>query len=217
MNSRVMVNCKDIGIPSDAIGSQTSRRQSAGPSLKRRGKPGQSESATSNARNVAESSDSETRALHDLTSSQPSSSPAKSKVVEKRGIHKRNSTRLAEHVVVATRKRQKKVATSDSDSLASGSPCSGETNNQSHLQKGNEDASSSSQKVRSPSGGRSLGKGSPAFSGRPVTYSDDTLKKGEFVDENICKELSDVKSWKAIEKALFEKGLEIFGRNRLVT
>lgn len=77
--------------------------------------------------------------------------------------------------------------------------------------------SSSSQKVKSPSARRSTRKGSPAFSGRPMTNSDDTLKKGEFVDENIGKELNDLKSWKVIKKALFEKGVEIFGRNRLVT
>lgn len=66
--------------------------------------------------------------------------------------------------------------------------------------------SSSSQKVKSPSARRSTRKGSPAFSGRPMTNSDDTLKKGEFVDENIGKELNDLKSWKVIKKPFLRKG-----------
>ncbi|KAJ0097373.1 hypothetical protein Patl1_28654 [Pistacia atlantica] len=48
----------------------------------------------------------------------------------------------------------------------------------------------------------------------PATSSNSTFRKEEYVDENICKrELSDDKSWKAIEKGLFDKGVEIFGRN----
>ena len=48
-----------------------------------------------------------------------------------------------------------------------------------------------------------------------VLTGEDNLRKEEFVDENICKqELADMKSWKALEKELLEKGLEIFGRNR---
>lgn len=45
--------------------------------------------------------------------------------------------------------------------------------------------------------------------------AEDSVRKEEFVDENVCKqELIDNKSWKALEKGLLEKGMEIFGRNR---
>lgn len=40
-------------------------------------------------------------------------------------------------------------------------------------------------------------------------------RKEELVDESPGKrELNNDKSWKALEKALYEKGLEIFGKNR---
>lgn len=49
-----------------------------------------------------------------------------------------------------------------------------------------------------------------------VTASDDNLRK-ECADENLCKqESTNNKSWKALEKGLLEKGMEIFGRNRSV-
>ncbi|KAL3039241.1 hypothetical protein AAZX31_01G175000 [Glycine max] len=44
--------------------------------------------------------------------------------------------------------------------------------------------------------------------------SEDNMRKEEFVDDNVCKpEITDNKSWKALEKGLLEKGMEIFGRN----
>lgn len=221
---------------SDSAGSQLTRGISAGLSLRRRSKPGQSESATSNGINVSESSDSESKRLREVTATHPSSSTSKTKLVEKREVHKRNSSRLAEHIINMRKRQRKMVTTSDSDSLASGSPGSGDANTQSNLRKENEDVSSCSQKVISSSTRRSTRKGSPAFNGdklcqhkvndslctgmvsgqQPVPGSDDALKKGECVDESICKEVVDVKSWKTIEKALFAKGVEIFGRNRLV-
>ena len=42
----------------------------------------------------------------------------------------------------------------------------------------------------------------------------DTSRKEEFVDENICKQADNFRSWKPIEQGLLVKGLEIFGRNR---
>jgi histone-lysine N-methyltransferase EZH2 len=48
-----------------------------------------------------------------------------------------------------------------------------------------------------------------------VMIGEDNMRKEEFVDENICKqELTDNKSWNALEKGLLEKGMEIFGKNR---
>lgn len=229
-------NGKEVVIAcSDSAGSQLRRGISAGLSLRRRSKPGQSESATSNGINVSESSDSESKRLREVIATNPSSSSSKTKLVERREVHKRNSSRLAEHVINMRKRQKKMAATSDSDSIASGSPGSGDTNTQSNLRKENEDASSCSQKVISSNTRRSTRKGSPGLngdklflrkvndslctgmnSGQPVPSSDDTLKKGEYVDESICKEVVDIKSWKTMEKGLFAKGLEIFGRNRLV-
>ncbi|RWW71341.1 hypothetical protein BHE74_00020912 [Ensete ventricosum] len=47
-----------------------------------------------------------------------------------------------------------------------------------------------------------------------TTEGDESERKEEFVDENICKLVKmDSKPWKIIEQGLFLKGLEIFGRN----
>lgn len=49
-----------------------------------------------------------------------------------------------------------------------------------------------------------------------TTGTDDTQKKNEFADEGTLKQVADFESWKKFEKSLFEKGIEMFGRNRLV-
>lgn len=151
----------------------------------------------------------------------------------KSGLRKRNSKRVAERVPVCLRKRQKMMA-SDSDSIASGSLPSGEMKLRSKLQKENEDATSSSQKkLKCPVIGRPRRKdvtieeshnlvqgevpdapSSEMTIDPPPANNNDTSRKEEFVDENTCKqELSEDRSWKALEKGLYEKGLEIFGRN----
>lgn len=49
----------------------------------------------------------------------------------------------------------------------------------------------------------------------PVMSSGDNMRNEELVDENISKaDSTDNKSWKALEKGLLEKGMEIFGRSR---
>ncbi|KAK3003542.1 hypothetical protein RJ639_019551 [Escallonia herrerae] len=226
----VLVPPEELALPSaDGAGAaaRISRRKSGGASLRRKAKSCQSESASSNARNVSESSDSEIRPVHDIISTEHSSSPIKSKL----GVGNRNSKRIAEHVLVAMRKRQKQMPASDSDSVASGSLSSKDMNLRPNLRKENEDVSSS-QKMKPSSARRSRRKGDPVLdkddliqgevpdcpsneviSGRLMANDDDTLKKEEFVDENTCRQESDAKSWKAIEKALYEKGVEIFGRN----
>ncbi|KAA8531679.1 hypothetical protein F0562_006604 [Nyssa sinensis] len=231
VSSPVHVGFDEKPVPSsDGAGAQMSRRKSSGSSIRRRVKSCQSESASSNARNISESSDSEIRPVQDITSTPDSSSSPKTKVVGKSGIHKRNSKRVAERVLACMQKRQKKMVASDS--VPSGSLGSRDMKLRSNSRKENEDASSSSQKVKSPSAVRSRRREFPIsdsrksvqcevpdgppndISDQPVTSSDDTSRKEEFVDENICKqEPSNDKSWKAIEKALFEKGVEIFGRN----
>ncbi|XP_021275328.1 histone-lysine N-methyltransferase CLF [Herrania umbratica] len=217
---------------SDGVGAQTSfRKKPSGPSPRRKVKSCQSESASSNAKNLSESSDSEIGPRHEDSSPIPQLSPSKNKIAGKSGIRKRNSKRVAERVLVCMRKRQKKMAASDSDSVVSGGVLPADIKLRSNARKENEDTTSSSQRnVKSPNTGRSRRKEWPLQEGLqgevpevpssetindlPRTSSNDGLRKEEFVDENICKqEASDDKSWKAIEKGLFEKGVEIFGRN----
>lgn len=200
--------------------------------VEKRSKSSPSESASSTAKNTSESSDSETRPTSDGTSAHRSASPCKSK--ESKGANnKRNSKRIAEKVILAIRKRQKKSAASESDAVASGSLGSKSLSHRSP--KDNENISSSSQKEQSNSSRKSRRKVSPlvdankssqcealfstqndVVNDRPVT-NDGIQMADEFVNENILKkEVNEDISWRPIEKALFEKGLEMFGRSRLV-
>ncbi|KAL9394163.1 hypothetical protein Peur_013448 [Populus x canadensis] len=210
----------------------SSRKKTSASSARRNVKSCQSESASSNAKNISESSDSEI-GPHQDTSPTSQISPSKSMLVGKGGTCKRNSKRVAERVLSCMRKRQKKMVASDSDSVASGGLLSIDLKRRSTSHKGKEDASSSHKNAKSPTMARSRrkelmnqdshnlvqgefhdGLSSEMVSNPPVTSSDDTLRKEEFIDEHKCKkEISDDRSWKAIEKGLFEKGVEIFGGN----
>ncbi|GAB4848992.1 hypothetical protein Ancab_003805 [Ancistrocladus abbreviatus] len=205
------------------------RKKSTGSSVRQKGKSGQSESASSNARNVSESSDSDTRPRQDNSLINQSSPPLKTKPLGKSGMHKKKNKRDAERIIIAMQKRRKKMVTSGFDSVTSGDNSLRDMKLQSNLGKQDEDASSSSQKkVNSAADGRPKKKGSRSL-GNPISNSsevpddlphqcmshhDDSSRKEEFVDESSGKQVSsDDKSWKALEKSLFEKGLEIFGRN----
>ncbi|XP_059458810.1 histone-lysine N-methyltransferase CLF isoform X2 [Corylus avellana] len=236
VSSSMNGDLEEKNVPSSGFtGTQIlSRKKSSGPSARKRAKSCQSESASSNAKNISESSDSENGPGQDTTSTHHSS-PPKTKLVGKCGISKRNSKRVAERVLVCMQKRQKKMlASDDCDSFVSGGLCPGDMKPKSNSCKENEDTSSSSHKnVKSPTSGRSRRKESSTQDGHkfvqsdvldassndintdpPATSSDDNLRKEEFVDENVYKqELGDNKPWKAIEKGLFEKGAEIFGRS----
>lgn len=149
------------------------------PSAKRRIKSSQSESASSNAKNISESSDSENGPGRDAGSASQSA-PPKTKPIGKTGVGKRNSKRVAERVLVCMQKRQKKTMVSDSDSISEAP-----------------DRSSNDM-----------------FTDPRAMSSEDNTRKEEFVDDNVCKQdITDDKSWKALEKGLLEKGMEIFGRN----
>ncbi|XP_010263481.1 PREDICTED: histone-lysine N-methyltransferase CLF-like isoform X2 [Nelumbo nucifera] len=179
-----------------------------------------------------ESSESEIRPRQDNSSIHNSSSPQKAKLVGKCGVHKRNSKRVAERVFVCMRKRQKKMIASDSDFVVSGCVWPRDMKLRSNSRKENEEATSSQRKVKTPPTRKPKKKELPAqdsskstfnghdepsdemVKGPPEAISDETSKKEEFVDESICKnEATGDKSWKTIEKGLFAKGLEIFGRN----
>ncbi|XWS33589.1 hypothetical protein CRYUN_Cryun22dG0096200 [Craigia yunnanensis] len=217
---------------SDGVGVQTSsHKKSSGPSARRKVKSFQSESASSDAKNISESSDSEIGPRRGDSSPIPQLSPSKNKIAGKSGILKRNSKRVAERVLICMRKRQKKIAASSSDSAVNRGVSPTDMKLKSNARKENEDARSSSRKnAKSPNTVRSRRKEWPLQEGvqgevpevpssetindLARTCSNDGLRKEEFVDENLCKqELSYDKSWKAIEKGLLEKGVEIFGRN----
>lgn len=208
-------------LASDGV-SQMPKRKNTGPPLRIRSKSSQSDCGSPNAKNISESSDSEIIPLKDVAAVEPPS-PQKSKFLRKSGVPKRNSKRVAEHVLVSMRKRQKKMLTCNSD------PVMSESLSLKDLTcKENEDDSSSSPNGNSPS--RRSRMKSPAVDDdqlldieaagclendvlaiQPLASYDDTLT------ENVYRrEVSRDKSWKTIEKALYEQGLEMFGRNRLV-
>ncbi|XP_012491835.1 histone-lysine N-methyltransferase CLF isoform X2 [Gossypium raimondii] len=214
---------------SDGVGARTSSyKKSSGSSARRKVKSCHSENASSNAKNLSESSDSEIGPRHEDASPIPQLSPSKNKIAGKSGILKRNSKRVAERVLICMRKRQKKMAASASGSAVSGGVSPIDIKLQSDVQKENEDVTSSSQNVKPPNTGRSRRKewslgvqgefsevpSSEMINGLAQATSNGGLRKEEFLDENLCEQApNDDKSWKAIEKGLFEKGVEIFGNN----
>ncbi|KAJ7952834.1 Histone-lysine N-methyltransferase [Quillaja saponaria] len=208
----------------------SSGKKSSGPSTRRFVKCRQSGSASSNAKNISDSSDSE-NAPEQETTSASHSSLLKTKYVEKGRIGKRNRKQVAERVLVRMQKRQKKIvaSNSDSDSIGSGGLCSSDKSNSS---KENEHTSSLLKGVKSLTIGWSTRKdmlkpnnlntmegeavdclSNEMLTDQPGQSSEDNFRKGEVVDENVYKqEFTDNKSWEAIEKGLLEKGVEIFGR-----
>ncbi|XP_073060497.1 histone-lysine N-methyltransferase CLF isoform X1 [Primulina eburnea] len=199
-----------------AAAMQVQKRKHVGPSDRKKSKSCQSESASS----------SDIKQVTDITSSLRSTSSGKS------GSEKRSSKRIAENVLVAKTKKQKKIAASDSDSVAGCGLSLKSLNLRSSSCRENEDTRSS-QKVLSTSSRKSRriqssvldfdksllgeaasGASNETESNQPLTSSGDTLKKEEFVDDNMYKQVViDSKCWKTFEKALYEKGIEIFGRN----
>ncbi|KAG7035187.1 Histone-lysine N-methyltransferase CLF, partial [Cucurbita argyrosperma subsp. argyrosperma] len=229
--------CSDLEekqpMSSDVTGTQISTKKKSSKAARRRAKSYQSESASSNAKNLSESSESDNEPRQDGNTIHLSPSPH-SKITGAGGIRKRNSKRVAERVLICMQKRQKQMAASESESLASVGHCSNDVKLKSNSCKENEDTSSSSRKnIRSPTPGRSrrresltqkcnkfeqnetlLNSSNEILTHIPADSCDDNSRKEECVDENLCKQdLADDKSWKAIEKGLYEKGIEIFGRN----
>ncbi|XP_071710016.1 histone-lysine N-methyltransferase CLF isoform X2 [Rutidosis leptorrhynchoides] len=193
LTSSIQPNSEQKDPPSsDGNCVQASKKKSISRSLLRRLKSSQSE----NTKNMSESSDSDTRPL------------------KKRGTRQRNSKRIADHVMVTVKKRQKKLATaaSDSDSVASGSLGSKDIGARSNSHKENEEASSCSLNAKPLNAKRGRPKKLLVPDSKEIISAHPS--KEEFVDESIGKqEVIEFKSWKTIEKSLFEKGLEIFGRN----
>ncbi|XP_038987267.1 histone-lysine N-methyltransferase CLF-like isoform X3 [Phoenix dactylifera] len=220
-----------------ARASLSPKKKSQGSSVGRKAKSHQSESASSNARVVSESSESEVDPRQDAMSVQLSS-PLKIKQGGKSGIRKKDNKRIAERALVCMRKKQKKMVTPvppDSDSIVNGCLWPHDMKLRSNTRNGSKDSTSSSQNklVKSPIIRSSRKKGlshqdsinsayietqndSTGEIGKEslATDCDESSRKEEFVDENSCRyENTRRKSWKMIEQSLFVKGLEIFGRN----
>nr|QJD22923.1 mutant CURLY LEAF [Brassica rapa subsp. pekinensis] len=212
------------GTSSDGAGTKTTSKFS-GKLNRKKTKTFPSESASSNEKCTPETSDSENGVQQD-TNPEKVSSTSKVKASGRRGGRKRNNNRVAERVSRRTQKRQKKSEASDTDSIATGSRSASDAKH-----KDNEDATSSSQKhVKSGSSKNSRKNDTPVDDSKnsvkgddPVSQlnavasepcSDGSLRKEEFVGENVCPGgLSEDKSWRPLEKSLFQKGVEIFGMN----
>uniref|UniRef100_A0A7N0UC70 Uncharacterized protein n=1 Tax=Kalanchoe fedtschenkoi TaxID=63787 RepID=A0A7N0UC70_KALFE len=179
------------------------------------------------------SSDSEFITGRDISSLLIQSPPSTSMALEKVENHNENSKRFPERVSDGSLKRQKKVATSDSDSIGSRGTRSRGIKLRSDVRKENENAASSSQERGSPGAEGSERKGSVAQesdelclgntleipSSKAIKYplkmsSQETSPREEFAEENVSrKEASNSECWRTIETDLFNKGIEIFGRN----
>ncbi|XP_052204371.1 histone-lysine N-methyltransferase CLF-like isoform X2 [Diospyros lotus] len=210
-------------LPADHIGAQISWGKSPSPSGQRRIKSCQNESAPSTGRNISGSSDSDSRSFQDITSTFRSMLLPKSNLPTESGICKKNNQRVTEHILPCTQKRQKKAVPSVSSSSVNANLTSKDMVFQSITLEENED-DTSPRKHRSLGGGMSERKESPTIDsqkylqqGHPhgplneiisekLVYCDDALQ------EEGCACRSTHK-WKTIEKALYEKGLEIFGWN----
>ncbi|KAJ1258178.1 hypothetical protein BS78_10G055000 [Paspalum vaginatum] len=212
---------------SDNAMNQPSSNKKKNGSSGRKAKSQQSESSSS-ARVVSESSDSE---VHPISNKSPqhSPSPSKAKIGPKGGIRKITNRRIAERIIMSVKKGQREMASSDSNSV-SGSPLARDMKLRSDTRNGNKESFVSSQHS-SPSTRSSRKKSTPqignnlasseaqndsmeeANNHHSATDGNDSSRKEEFVDENICKQEDNFRSWKAIEQGLLVKGLEIFGRN----
>ncbi|KAM3252735.1 histone-lysine N-methyltransferase CLF [Capsicum annuum] len=195
-----------------------------------RSKSCQSRSVSSNAKNISENSDSEIRLLSDILTVHRSASPSNKKSDSKGGSTKTKWKRIAEDALVAAKKRHIEITAVES-------PVSIDLNIKSNSHKNVKNVGSSSQKSQqSDSGRRSRREGSPvlaiknslqgegfscqykeAASEKHVMNYDDAFRKNDFVDEiheNNCRqEIDGDKPWRPLEKALFEKGLEMFGQS----
>ncbi|KAL4582261.1 hypothetical protein LXL04_006805 [Taraxacum kok-saghyz] len=189
---------------------QKSKKKSKSKSLLKKLKSCQSgntnTNASSNAKNMSESSESETK---------PRIGNSGHHRMTKRGTRQRNSKRIADHVMVAIKKRQKKLPASDSDSVSVSVPSGS-------LGSSHKETEEASSKPLSGRKGRRKEKDASAPNGpeasdclsKEITSGNEKWKKEECVDESNNNSMTvEFKSWKTIEKSLFEKGLEIFGRN----
>lgn len=210
----------------DQIGSNKKKLGSSGQKTKSQ----QSESS-STARVSSESSESEVQLLSNK-SLQHSPGLSKNKLGAKGGIKKSTNRRIAERILMSVKKGQQEMSP-DSNSIVNGCLWPRDMKLRSDTRSGIKDSVVSSQ-CNSPSTRSFRKKGTLQMENNSsfvdaqsdsmedtnnehsATDGCDSSRKEECVDESICRQEAHGRSWKVIEQGLLLKGLEIFGKNRLV-
>ncbi|PWA97216.1 histone-lysine N-methyltransferase CLF [Artemisia annua] len=247
-------------LSSDANEILVSREKDSGPSPRKSLSSYKSDHASSNGKNISESSDSEIKTVHDATPTHSSPSTPKDISVGKCEPHHRNSNSITNDVTLPVKKRQRNMA-SESEILGSRSDSEIKTVHDAtptrsspstpkdisvgkcepHHRNSNsitndvtlpvkkrqrnmaseseilgsrsEEANASSPKLISYTRSSRRKDSSVPIGEQLTTGTDDTQKKNEFGDEGTLKQVADFESWKTFEKSLFEKGIEMFGKN----
>ncbi|VAI70781.1 unnamed protein product [Triticum turgidum subsp. durum] len=220
-----MLDIEEPTHSSDNTRNQLSSNKKKQGSSGKKAKSQQSE-GSSTQRVASESSDSEGHPMS-TKSPQQSSCQSKVKISPKGGIRKSTNRRIAERILMSVKKGQREVAPSDSNSGGCLWPrdmkLRSDTRN-GHKdsvasQQQNSPSTRSSRKKDAPQMENSLASGEDRNDSTVETKNEHSATDGhdssmiEDVEENICRQENNCRSWKVIEQGLLVKGLEIFGRN----
>lgn len=213
MSSEQKIVQEKMAPASNAPGTEIQKCEQEGPSARSKSKSSQIESASSSEIKLTDD-------VNALTSAR------------KCGGDKSTKTREAENILVAIKKRQKKLDGSHFDSVAVRSASSDNFDLSDSHHEIEDDAplhKLKSMKSRKPRrresqvlesdkslpAGVASGASNEIQSEEYMTGSSGTSRKEEFGAESMYKQQQrDNKYWKPLEKALCEKGFQIFGRNR---
>uniref|UniRef100_A0A7N0ZT56 Histone-lysine N-methyltransferase CLF-like HTH domain-containing protein n=1 Tax=Kalanchoe fedtschenkoi TaxID=63787 RepID=A0A7N0ZT56_KALFE len=231
MGSLLHDHCNEKrALSADDTGGQKHKKK-AGSS--HNGKNFQNEGVSLFEKNITRSGDSVSKTGHDTNSAHSQFSPSESVALEKVENHNENSKRFPELVSHGSQKRQKKLATSSSDSIGSQGTRSRGVKLRSDVRKENENAVSPSHERELPGAGGlqrkdsvvletdelCLGNSPDIASSKSIKHlskmtNQETSLGEECAAENVSKkEASYSECWRTIETDLFDKGVEIFGRN----
>ncbi|CAM0875427.1 unnamed protein product [Alopecurus aequalis] len=226
IDSDMHIDIEEPTHPSDDTGNQLGSNKKKQGSSGRKAKSQQNESSSTR-RVASESSDSE---IHPISNKSLQQSPCQSKVKisAKGGIKKSANRRIAERILMTVKKGQREEAPSDSNS--GGCLWPRDMKLRSDTRSGHKDLVASSRQ-NSPNTRSSRKKDTPQLEKNSALAEDrndsteETNNKHsaidghassriQDVDENICRQEDNCRSWKVIEQGLLVKGLDIFGRNR---
>ncbi|CAM0875428.1 unnamed protein product [Alopecurus aequalis] len=225
IDSDMHIDIEEPTHPSDDTGNQLGSNKKKQGSSGRKAKSQQNESSSTR-RVASESSDSE---IHPISNKSLQQSPCQSKVKisAKGGIKKSANRRIAERILMTVKKGQREEAPSDSNS--GGCLWPRDMKLRSDTRSGHKDLVASSRQ-NSPNTRSSRKKDTPQLEKNSALAEDrndsteETNNKHsaidghassriQDVDENICRQEDNCRSWKVIEQGLLVKGLDIFGRN----
>ncbi|KAH9314284.1 hypothetical protein KI387_022911 [Taxus chinensis] len=208
-----------------------SRKKGSAAAGVRASKSTKTESGCLDEKPIAESSRGELNSAKDQSEHQHSETPQKRKRGRKAGGSvKQNNKRVAERVLVCMRKRQKRMA-SDTSPIGNGGVSPVGIHLRSNSGKGVAKSSKALQKNRSSIGRKSLRKRNSTI--KSDSDADDNIKPEDDTQPNIHGVLAETEEgasskqeamfvtgvkqedcgWSSIEKGLYAKGVEIFGRN----